>query len=575
MDIGYSDGDAERFLLELFQSLSADQLGSMSEELECAAQDWPTEYHLSRQRHCLLRPLRIGPGDRVLEIGAGCGAMTRYLGETGAHVTALEGSLLRAQIAAERCRDLENVEVIAGNFGTFQQESEFDWVIAVGVLEYANLFIGHVGATEQFLEKARRLLSPSGQFVVAIENQFGLKYWAGASEDHVGIPYFGIENRYSTTTATTYGRVHLQSLLHQAGFDQQELLLPYPDYKLPKTIVRAAAIADGDLSVSSLVYGLHGRDYGPKWYSFVDEHRIYGLLQRNELVSDLANSFLVVAGAYEHPREALEPGDVWVYSVGNRRSRFAKEVVISGRVSADCGARARRLDASAESRFEMSRGGGGSQVIESALFMSGETEAVVVHQSFATRSPSTVAGAFQRWAEHVMTLARPTAEGSVSELRSWVLDGVWLDLIPQNMIFAPPADPYVFDLEWRIDGDIPLGWVLFRAVEHCSRFLDPRPVLSELCGLIGLRMADEDFEEAQELERDFQQAVTVPRMYEKALPVDLEQLEFRLRTAESEARRASEELAAVMRRRIVRVGLSVARWLRPIFRFRALGPWAR
>ena len=575
MDIGYSDGDAEPLLLELFQSLKADQLGSMSEALECAVKDWPTEYHLSRQRHCLLRPLRISPGDRILEIGAGCGAMTRYLGETGARVTALEGSLLRAQIAAERCRDLENVEVIAGNFGSFRQVGEYDWVVAVGVLEYANLFIDHVDATDLFLEKARRMLSSSGHLVVAIENQFGLKYWAGASEDHVGIPYFGIENRYSATTAKTYGRVQLESLLHQAGFARQELLLPYPDCKLPTTIVRATAIADCDLSIASLLYGLHGRDYGEQWYSLVDEHRIYGLLQRNELVADFANSFLIVAGLDEEPRQALEPGDVWIYSVGRRLSRFAKEVVITSRSSSGREALATSLEASKATRFEMSCGLGGVQVIESAPFVSGETEAVVVYQSFATESPSAVAEAFRRWAEYVLELARLIPGASFSDLAGWVLDGVWLDLIPQNMIFSPPANPHVFDLEWRIDQEIPLGWLLFRGVAHCSRFHDSRSVLSELCRLIGLEMADEDFLRAQELEQDFQQAVTVPRTYEKSLPINLNQLEFRLRTAESEASQATDNLAAVMRRRSVRVGLAVARWLPPIFWFRRLGPWAR
>ncbi len=503
-----------------------------------------------------------------MEIGAGCGAITRYLGETGAQVTALEGSLRRAHITAERCRDLPNVEVVAGNFDTFPEGGGYDWVIAIGVLEYANLFINREQAAEHLLTKVRRSLSPSGRLVVAIENQFGLKYWAGASEDHVGRPFFGVENRYSEATATTYGRIHLESLLRAAGFAHQELLLPYPDYKLPTTIIRAAALSGKDLSVPSLLHGLLARDYGTEWYSFVDEHRIYGLLQRNGLVSDLANSFLVIASPDGDPREATASGDVWIYSVGKRLTRFAKEVTISGGRSSTREVQVGRIGESAECAFEMNAGLRGVQWLESGSYGSGDTEAVIVYQSFATESAAAIAGAFQRWAEFVFERAKPGPVSSASALGGWVVDGALLDLIPKNVIFSTSSDPHVFDLEWRIDGDIPLGWLLFRGVEQCRRFQDPREVMLELCRLLGLQMAEEDFLCAEELEQDFQSSVTVPTTYEKAPPTDLAQLEFRLLTAESEAKRAVDELDAIMRRRIVRAGLSFARRVRPLFTFR-------
>jgi 16S rRNA A1518/A1519 N6-dimethyltransferase RsmA/KsgA/DIM1 with predicted DNA glycosylase/AP lyase activity len=60
--------------------------------------DWPTEYHFSRQRHCLLRPLNIQAGEDVLELGCGCGAMTRYLGEIGAIVDSIEGLPLALEL---------------------------------------------------------------------------------------------------------------------------------------------------------------------------------------------------------------------------------------------------------------------------------------------------------------------------------------------------------------------------------------------------------------------------------------------------------------------------------------------
>ena len=99
--IAYSDGDAlEKGLLATLGQCR--DISSSSEQLRGHIRDWPSEYHFSPVRHNLLRPFAIGSATRVLELGCGCGAMTRYLGERAASVVAVEGSALRAAIAAER-----------------------------------------------------------------------------------------------------------------------------------------------------------------------------------------------------------------------------------------------------------------------------------------------------------------------------------------------------------------------------------------------------------------------------------------------------------------------------------------
>jgi 16S rRNA A1518/A1519 N6-dimethyltransferase RsmA/KsgA/DIM1 with predicted DNA glycosylase/AP lyase activity len=81
--------------------------------------------------------------------------MTRYLGETGATVIAVEGSLRRAEIAAERCRDLRNVSVYCDNLIQFEAEGHFDIVTLIGVLEYAPCFISSEDPVGACLAAAR------------------------------------------------------------------------------------------------------------------------------------------------------------------------------------------------------------------------------------------------------------------------------------------------------------------------------------------------------------------------------------------------------------------------------------
>ena len=236
----YSDGDAaEEAILSAVSA--ADDVSSGSDELAGLIRDWTTRYHFSPTRADLLEPFSW-QGLQVLEIGPGCGALTRYLGEAGASVTAVEGSFQRATITTRRCRGLEDVEVLCDDFASVPLTRQFDAVVVVGVLEYAPRFFPD-DPVSAFLGGARSFLKPDGVIVLAIENRLGLKYFAGAREDHVGQPFYGIEDRYSPADgAITLGRQELLIALEACGLPPQEVILPFPDYKLPKVLVREAGL---------------------------------------------------------------------------------------------------------------------------------------------------------------------------------------------------------------------------------------------------------------------------------------------------------------------------------------------
>lgn len=87
-DFAYSDGDTfEDTLLALVRGAVDRALHSI--ELTAGVVDWPTLYHLGAGRANLLRPIERLLGSRTLEIGAGCGPLTRYLGELGGEVVAM------------------------------------------------------------------------------------------------------------------------------------------------------------------------------------------------------------------------------------------------------------------------------------------------------------------------------------------------------------------------------------------------------------------------------------------------------------------------------------------------------
>ena len=57
----------------------------------------------------------------------------------------------------------------------------------------------------------KSLLSENGKLFIAIENRFGLKYWAGAREDHTGNYFESLEGYFGNERVKTFSKKELNS----------------------------------------------------------------------------------------------------------------------------------------------------------------------------------------------------------------------------------------------------------------------------------------------------------------------------------------------------------------------------
>ena len=300
---GYSDGeDTEQALDQILSN--AKDLSSSSSELEAAVTDWPTEYHLSSTRANLLRALDLTHCTTVLELGCGCGSISRYLGEQEhLQVDAVEGSPVRAALAAKRCADLSNVRLATANFNDLEfPKAHYDLVLFVGVLEYAGRFSERDSDQEAALDLlalAKRCLKPNGIAIVAIENRTGLKYLYGANEDHYAVPYVGVENYPDSTGIRTYDLDQWHSLLAKSNFDSHKVLLPFPDYKIPTLIISDDESADKSELKQSLK-AIISRDYCAPIGANVlgdNESQLWRGVVEASCLTRLSNSYLWVLGS--------------------------------------------------------------------------------------------------------------------------------------------------------------------------------------------------------------------------------------------------------------------------------------
>jgi SAM-dependent methyltransferase len=160
----------------------------------------------------------------------------------------------------------------------------------IGVLEYAKYYVHSDNPFEDFLEKVYDFLKPGGKVYIAIENRLGMKYLSGAPEDHLGVPYCGIDGYANTEgKARTFTRSELKALIEQAGFSAPFFYYPFPDYKLPIVIY-----SDGYAPLKGDVLPL-SPDYDRPRLSPFNEYNAMGSLFGKEEYKYLSNSFLMEA----------------------------------------------------------------------------------------------------------------------------------------------------------------------------------------------------------------------------------------------------------------------------------------
>lgn len=498
----YNDGDdVETRLLTALRECN--DLSSQSEDLSRNITDWPSEYHLSPIRHNLLRPIPFRCGDRILELGCGCGAMTRYFGEAGAEVVAIEGSARRSKIAAERCRDLTNVRIVCNNLMGFESDQRFDYVTLIGVLEYAPRYIAAADPVVACLRHAASFLNPDGILVVAIENQLGLKYFNGSGEDHLGAPYYGLHGLYRDDEPITFGRAVLEEKIAVAGMTHHQFFYPFPDYKLPQVILAQGALSTLGFDAAALLAGMASGNVEGEFHPNFHENLAWQAVIKNGLLPQLANSFLILAAVSADALRKFQTGSLAYAYATERTAAFATETLFY-RSDNDLIVEKRSLYPElSRSEIELSGGRLLHRVNTVSDYVIGFPYIVELQQRLGRgEGVSCVIEWAAPWFDLLL------AHSVISESGA-TLPGDWIDAIPQNCIREADGCLRRIDQEWVSDGSIPLHWIVVRGLNNAIGYSPTSPALAgitliqlivKVASANGVCLSDEDIGDAMRRE---------------------------------------------------------------------------
>lgn len=284
----YCDGAVEDELLEIAKNYAAVEYPRIIEERK----SWEILYHLSPLRENIVEWLPINSSMKVLEVGSGCGAITGALSRRAGEVTCVELSKKRSMINAYRHMEAENVTIHVGNFQDVEPDlpKDYDYICLIGVFEYAQAYIGSETPYDDFLRIIKKHLKTGGHIAIAIENKFGLKYWAGCREDHLGVYYAGIEDYPEGGVVRTFTKEGLLSIAKRCGFREAQMYYPYPDYKFMTTLYSDRRLPQqGELSNNT-------RNFDRDRLQLFDEKRVFDTMIKEGQFPLFSNSYMLLLG---------------------------------------------------------------------------------------------------------------------------------------------------------------------------------------------------------------------------------------------------------------------------------------
>lgn len=542
----YTDGAIEDEMLKIAGEYPQEEWNQVIAEKK----SWPVLYHFSHIRENIVSWLPFTGEETVLEIGSGCGAVTGALCQRAKEVTCIELSRKRSEINAYRHKECGNLTILMGNFQEIEKTltEKYDYITLIGVFEYGEAYIQSKTPYVDFLKIVAGHLKPNGKIVMAIENRFGLKYWAGCTEDHFGTLFEGLEGYPVTNGVKTFTKKELTGILKEAGDLKAKWYFPFPDYKLPMTIYSEERLpARGELNRTET-------NFDRLRLSLFQESPVYDSLLDNDLFPQFSNSFLLLIGREDVQQETIYAKfsnerdrrfdirtDICV-DAGKKRfvkkvpadrlaaghvaglpkiaaeleSAYAKEgLKINACTMADDGARLEYLEGvTLEEKLDSFLEQGKYRELEDLLFTYLEKIRRIHKGSL-----------FQKTPEFVQVFGDAALEGS---LQCGSISNI--DLVAGNILIGNESVS-VIDYEWTFEFPIPAHFIMYRMIHYYLESDGKRRVLKErdFYGKAGISVQEQKIYGRMEAAfQKYMQGTHIPllAMYEEISPGKVEVLPY-------------------------------------------------
>ena len=246
---------------------------------------------LSKYKKNILNWYPFEAESSVLELGGKTGEITEIFTQKCREVVTIEPELEKSKIIKEKNKNINNIEIITDNLKNAKLIKKFDYIVMIGIDERIEKIYGEDIQLNEFVKKIERFLKPTGKLLIAVDNKFGLKFFAGDADNILNkkfcslIGYNNEEKKIETFTKNK-----LQEILKNNGY-KTNFYYPLPDYKMTDVI-----FSDKYLPTYTSIdkYNPYHTEKSTVIFNEIDVFREI-LKSNKEMFSFFANSFLIEA----------------------------------------------------------------------------------------------------------------------------------------------------------------------------------------------------------------------------------------------------------------------------------------
>lgn len=247
------------------------------------------------QSHNILNWYPFQKKQDILEIGGNSGVLSNLFSERCNKVTTIEPN----KENLEKISKKENIEVIQTTLYNLKLSNKYDIITLIGTTERIKEVIGENLSLAEIIKILEKYLKPNGKILIATDNKFGLKFFAGNPEKILNKKFeslIGYNNE--TEKIETFTKSRLERILKELGYNTR-FYYPLPDYKLPNVI-----FSDDQLPKYNSV-DKYNPYYTEKSDIIINEIDVFREILKNDenMFTFFANSFLVEATKGECNKE--------------------------------------------------------------------------------------------------------------------------------------------------------------------------------------------------------------------------------------------------------------------------------
>ena len=107
----------------------------------------------------------------------------------------------------------------------------WDYIVVSDVFARVPALFAGKAPYQQFFDVLKKHLNPNGHVILAVDNRYGLSFFAGCKERLTGKYFEGLEGYTNSEGVNTFSKEAVLTMAKEAGFTSVKTYYPYPNFR--------------------------------------------------------------------------------------------------------------------------------------------------------------------------------------------------------------------------------------------------------------------------------------------------------------------------------------------------------